>query len=106
MYEGSGGQPYEHQKGGLGGGSTILPTLSEGLEIVLADFDAENAMLNGDYWWQIVTIVIEGNPSILEVCGICLFMSLSRILLKGSVRTNPFYQMRYQVDLGKVEVGI
>jgi len=36
----------------------------------------------------------------------CLFMSLSRILLEGSVSTNLFDPMRHQVDLWKVEVGI
>jgi len=36
----------------------------------------------------------------------CLFMSLGRILLQGSVLTNLFDPMRPQMDLWKVEVGI
>jgi len=36
----------------------------------------------------------------------CLFMSVGRILLQGSVSTNLFDPMRHQVDLRKVEVGI
>jgi len=36
----------------------------------------------------------------------CLFMSLGRIQLQGSILTNLFGPMRHQVDLRKVEVGI
>ena len=88
------------------GGSAVLPTLSKGLEIELSDFEAEGAMLKGDYLWHVVEIVIGGVPTVLEVRFMCLFMSLSRILLQGSVSTNLFDQMRHQVDLRKVEVGI
>jgi hypothetical protein len=88
------------------GGSGVLPTLSEGLEIELSDFDAEDATLKGDYLWQVVEIVIGGVPTVLEVRFMCLFMSLGRILLQGSVSMNLFGSMRHQVDLWKVEVGI
>jgi len=59
-------------------------------------------MLKDDYLWQIVEIVIVGVPTILEVRFMCLFMSLGRILLQGSVSTNLFDPMRHQVDLRKV----
>ena len=84
----------------------MLLMLSEGLEIELSDFEAENATLKGDYLWQVVEIVIGGVPTVLEVRFMCLFMSLGRILLLGSVSTNLFGPMRHQVDLRKVEVGI
>jgi hypothetical protein len=47
-----------------------------------------------------------GVPTVFEVGFICLFMSLGRILLPGSVSTNLFGPMRHQVDIQKVEVGI
>jgi hypothetical protein len=90
----------------IAGGSAVLPTLSEGLEIEISDFDAQDATLKGDYLWQVVDIVIGGVPTVLEVCFMCLFMSLSRILFQGSVSTNLFNLMRHQVDFRKVEVGI
>jgi len=90
----------------LAGGGAVLPTLSEGLEIELSDFEAENATLKGDSLRQAVEIVIGCVPTVLEVCFMCLFMSLGRILLQGSVSTNLFNPMRHQVDLRKVEVGI
>jgi hypothetical protein len=62
-------------------GSAVVPTVSEGLAIELSDIAAENATLNGDYLWQVVEIVIGGVSIILEVRFMCLFMSLSRILL-------------------------
>jgi len=80
--------------------------LSEGLEIELSDFEAENGTLTGDYLWQVVEIVIGGVPTILEVRFMCLVMSLGRILLQGSVSTNVFGPMRHQVDLRTVEIGI
>jgi hypothetical protein len=55
--------------------------LSEGLEIELSVFTAENATLKGDYLRQVVEIVIGGVPTILEIRFMCLFMSLARILL-------------------------
>jgi hypothetical protein len=80
--------------------------LSEGLEIELSDFKAENAMLKGDYLWQVVEILIGGVPTILEVSYMSLLMALGKILLQGSVSTNLFSPMRHQVDLRNVEVGI
>jgi hypothetical protein len=88
------------------GGSAVLPTLREGLEIELSDFTAENATLKGDYLWQGVEIAIGGVPTVLEVQFLSLFMSLGGILLRGSVSTNLFSPMRHQVDLRNVEVGI
>jgi hypothetical protein len=41
--------------------------LSEGLQIELSDFEAEDAMLKGDYLWQVVEIVIGGVTDVLEV---------------------------------------
>jgi len=87
-------------------GSAVLPTLSEGLEIALSDFEAEDATLKGDFLWQVVEIVIGGVRTVLEIRFMCFFMALGRILLQGSVLTNLFDPMRHQVDLRKVEVGI
>jgi hypothetical protein len=87
-------------------GSAVLPMLSKGLEIELSDFEAEDAMLKGDFLWQIVEIVIGGVPTVLEVRVMCLFLCLGRILLQGSGLTNLFDPMRHQVDLRKVEVSI
>jgi hypothetical protein len=80
--------------------------LNEGLEIELSVFKAENATLKGDYLRQVVEILIGSIPTILEVRFMFLFMSLSRILLQGSISTNLFDPMRHQVDLRKVEVSI
>jgi hypothetical protein len=52
---------------------------------------------------QVVEIVIGGVPTILEVCFMYLFMSLSRILLPGSIWTDLLNLMRHQVDLRNVE---
>jgi hypothetical protein len=90
----------------LAGGSAVLRTLSEGLEIALSDFEAENATLKGDFLWQVIVIVIGGVPTVLEVRFMSLFMSLGRKLLQGFVSPNLFSSMRHQVDLWKVEVGI
>jgi len=84
----------------------VLSMLSEGLEIELSDFEAENATLKGDYLRQVVEIVLGGIPTVLEIRFMCLFLSLCRILLQGSVSTNLFDPVRHQVDLRKVEVGI
>jgi hypothetical protein len=62
--------------------------------------------LKGDYLWQVVEIVFGGVQTILEVGFMCLLMSLSRILLQGSVSTNLVSPMRHQLDLRKVEFGI
>jgi hypothetical protein len=101
-----GGSQISAEREDIAGGSTILSTLSEGLDIVLTNFKAENAMLKGDYMRQVVEIVIGGVPTVLEICFMCLFMSVSRILLLGSVLTNLFNRVRHQVNLRKVEVGI
>ena len=61
------------------GGGTVPPGMSQCLEIELSDFEAEDATLNGDYLWQVVEIVIEGVPTILEVRYMCLIMSLGRM---------------------------
>jgi len=90
----------------LAGGSGILPTLIEGFEIELSDFEAENETLKGDFLRQVVEIVIGGVTTVLEVCFMWLFMFLAGILLQGSVSTNLLDPMRHQVDLRKVEVGI
>jgi len=88
------------------GGSAGLPMLSKGLEIEQFDFEAENAMLTGNYLQQAVENVIGGISTSLEVNSIFLFMSLRRIPLQGFVLTNLFDPMRHLVDLQKVEVGI
>ena len=87
-------------------GDAVLPTLSEGLEIELSHFEAEDATLKGDYLWQVVQIVMGCVPTILEVHFMCLFVSLGRILFQGSVSRNLFSPMRHHVDLREVEVGI
>ena len=66
------------------GGSGVLPTLSKGLGIVLSDFEAENAPLKGDYFWQVVESVTGGVPTLLEIHVMCFFRSLSRLLFQGS----------------------
>jgi len=88
------------------GGSTVLLTLSQGLEIELSDSETENAMLKGDHLQQVVEIVIGGVPTILQIRFMCLIMSLGRILLGGSLSTNLFDPVRDQVNLRKVELGI
>jgi len=74
--------------------------------IELSDFLAENAMLKGNYLWQVAQIMIGGVPTVLGIRSMCLFISLGRILLKGFVSTNQFDPMSHQVDLQKVERGI
>ena len=95
MTGGSGGSQISTRMEDFAGGSAVLPTLSEGLEIELSDFEAENATLKGDYLWQVVEIVIGGIPTVLEVRFMCGFMSLGRLLLQGSVSTNLFDPMRH-----------
>jgi hypothetical protein len=56
-----------------------LLMLSAGFDIELSDFEVENATLKGDYFWQVVEIVIGGIPTVLEIRFMCLFMSLGRI---------------------------
>jgi hypothetical protein len=50
------------------GGSTGLSKLSQGLEGQLHDVKAEDVTLKGDYWYQVVEIVIGGVPIVLEDC--------------------------------------
>jgi len=101
-----GGSQISTGREDFAGGNAVLPTLSADLEIELSALEADNATLKGVYLRQVVEIVIGGVPTVLEVRFMCLFMSLGRILLQGSVSTNLFDPMRHQVDLRKVEVGI
>ena len=87
----------------IAGGGAVLLTLSQGLEIRLSDFAADDAMLKGDYLWHVVEIVIGGVPTILEVRFMCLFMSLGKILLQGSLLTNLFGAMRHKWILGTLD---
>jgi hypothetical protein len=73
---------------------------------MFSDFQNENATLNGDYLWQVVVSVNSGIPTVLQVRFMCLFLSVARILLQGSVSMNQFNRMRHQVDLWTVEVSI
>jgi len=88
------------------GPRAVLSTLSDGLVIELSDFEAENAMLKGDYLRQVVEMEIGGVPTILGIRFMCLFMSHGRILLQGFVSMNLFKAVRHPVDLRKVEVSI
>jgi len=63
-------------------------------------------MLKGDYFWQVVEILIVGIATVPEVRFICLFLSFGRIVFQGPVSTNLFGPMRHQVDIWKVEVGV
>ena len=101
-----GGNQISNRRVDIACGSAVLPTLSKGLEIELSHFEAENATLKSDYLWQVVEIVIGGLPTVVQVQFMCLFMSLCRILLQGSVSMNLFDPLRHQVDLRKVNVGI
>jgi hypothetical protein len=42
----------------------------------LSDFNAENAMLKADYMQQVVGILFQGVPTVLEVHYLCWFMPL------------------------------
>jgi len=46
--------------------------LSEGLEIEISHFEAENVTLKGNYLWQVVEIVIGGDPTVLDSLRIVL----------------------------------
>jgi hypothetical protein len=78
--------------------------LSKGMEIELSNSDAGNAMQKGEYWLRVVELVIGGVPTVLEIHFMCLFISLGRILLQGSVSTNPVDPERFPVDLLEAEV--
>jgi hypothetical protein len=101
-----GGSHIGTRKEDIAGGSAVLPTLSQGLEIMLSYFESEDATLQSDYLWQVVEIGIVGIATVLEVRLMCFLISLGRILLEGSILTNLFDPMRYKVDLQKFEVGI
>jgi hypothetical protein len=58
------------------GGSTVIPMISEGLEIELFYFDTDSATLNRDSLQQVVEIVIGGIPTGLEVHFVSFSMSL------------------------------
>jgi hypothetical protein len=88
------------------GDGAVLPTMSEGLEVKLSDFEAENATLKVKYLRQVVGIVIRCIPTVLEVHFMYMFMSLGRILLQGSVSTNLFDPMRLQVYHRETEFGM
>jgi hypothetical protein len=79
------------------GGSAVLSTMSEGLEIELSHFETENVTLKCNYLRQVVEIVIGGVPTVLEIPLMCLLMTLGRILLQGSVSTNLIDQIKHQV---------
>jgi len=49
-----GGSQISAGREDFAGGSAVLSTLSEGLEIELSDLDAENATLKGDYLRQVL----------------------------------------------------
>jgi hypothetical protein len=90
----------------IAGSSPDLPPLSKGLEIEISDFETENAMLEGDYLWQVVGIVNGGISIILEVRYMCLFMTLGGILWEGNILTNLCHTIRYYVNLQKLKVGM
>jgi len=80
--------------------------VSEGLEIELSDFEAETAKLKDDHSQLVVEMVIRGIPTVLEIPLMSLAMAVSRILLEGSISTNPFNPVRHPVDLRKDNGGI
>jgi hypothetical protein len=106
MTGGSEGIQISTRRENFAGGCADFLMLSEGLEIEHSDFDTEDAMLNSNYLWQLVEIVIGGVPTGREICLMCLFMSRGRILLQCSVSMNLFDPVRHQVDVWKVEVRI
>jgi hypothetical protein len=77
-----GGSQYSTIREDSAGGSAVLSTLSEGLDIELTDFEADNVTLKGDYLGQVVETVIGGVPTVLEIHYMCLFMPLGRMLLQ------------------------
>jgi hypothetical protein len=101
-----GGSQISPGREDIAGGSTVHPMLSEGLDSELSDFEVENTMLQGDYLWPVVEIVLGGVSTVLEVCVMYLFMSLSRILWQGWVSTNLFDPMRHQVEHWNGEISI
>jgi hypothetical protein len=94
------------RKEDFAGGSTVLPTLSEGMEIELSDCEAENVRLRGDYLRQGVEILMGDVPTVLEVRFMCVVMFRGRTLVKGSLSTNLCNPKRHVLALQKVEFGI
>lgn len=76
------------------------------MDIELSDYEAENATLQGDYLLKVVEILIGGIPTVFQINFKCLFMSLGRMLLQGSVSTNLFDPVSHHVDHPQVAVGI
>jgi hypothetical protein len=87
-------------------GSAVLPMVTAGFEIEISDYEAEHAALPSRYFWQVVEIVIRGVLTVVEVGFICVFISLSRILLQFSLSTNLFGPIQHHVDIWIVQVGI
>jgi len=90
-----GGSEITTRREDIAGCSAVLLMLSEGLEIELPDFEAEDAMLKGDYLWHEVEIVIGSFPTLLDVHFMCLFMSLGIRLFQDSVSKNLSNPMRH-----------
>jgi len=63
-------------------------------------------MLNSDYGWQGVEIVIGGVATVPKIHFMTLLMSLGRILLQGSLSTYQFDPVRHHVHPWPVQVGI
>jgi hypothetical protein len=101
-----GGSQISGRREDSAGGSAVLSMLSEDFENELSNSEAENMMMKGDYVRHVIEAVIGGVPTILEICFMCLFRSLGRILLVSLVSMNLFHLVRYLVDLRNVEVGM
>jgi hypothetical protein len=76
-----GGSPINTSREDFAGSSAVLLRVIESLDIEFSDFEAEDVTMNGDYFSQVVEIVIEGVPTILEARCMCLSRSLRRLLL-------------------------
>jgi hypothetical protein len=82
----------------------VLSALNEGVQSQLSDFEAVNATLKRYYLQQEGEIVIGGIPIILEFRFMCLFISLGRIRLEGSILINLFNPMGHHTDLQNLQV--
>ena len=100
------GQPEKSWMGGLWRRQRGSRDPERGLGDRSPGFRNENAMLKGDYLRQVVKIVNGGVPTVHEVCSMCLFMSLRRILLQRSLSMNLFDTITHELDLLNVEVSI
>jgi hypothetical protein len=101
-----GGSQISSGQEDFAGSSAALLMLSKDMEIELADFKEENAMLKGECLQQAVEIGFEGIPIVLEVRLLRLFIFLGGIQLKGFISTNLYDPLRHQLGLRKVDVGI